>query len=162
MSMIGNFLAVSESEIASLLADAENGPLLIERAYDSKTNRPMNIGKAWAGIHYLLTGTEYGGDPPLNFILSGNPVGDVDLGYGPGRLQHPEDVAIISNAIAFIDRNRLHERFDSRKMSAESIYPSIWHEGEKAFDYCANYFEELKKYYADAAAQSKGMLLWVS
>src|SRR5688500_4635495 len=44
--------------------------------------RDGDADKAWHGLHYLLTKTAWGGEPPLDFIaLGGTPVGDEDLGY---------------------------------------------------------------------------------
>jgi hypothetical protein len=41
----------------------------------------LDVDKAWHGIHYLLTGTAWEGDPPLDFIVKGgSQVGDVDDG----------------------------------------------------------------------------------
>ena len=41
--------------------------------------------KSWHGIHYLLTGTAWEGDPPLNFLLAGGRELDIELGTAPPR-----------------------------------------------------------------------------
>lgn len=42
------------------------------------------MDKAWHGIHYLLTGTAWEGDPPLNFLVTGGrEVGTEEIGIGP-------------------------------------------------------------------------------
>ena len=40
----------------------------------------VDLDKAWHGVHYLLTGTAWEGEPPLNFVVEGG----ADLDYdGP-------------------------------------------------------------------------------
>ncbi len=42
-----------------------------------------DLDKSWHGLHYLFTQTVWEGEPPLNFIVcGGNPVGNIDVGYG--------------------------------------------------------------------------------
>jgi len=46
----------------------------------------LDLDKAWGGLHFLLTGTAWEGEPPHSFLLDGDTVGDIDVGYGPARV----------------------------------------------------------------------------
>ncbi|MFY2765149.1 YfbM family protein [Arenimonas sp. MALMAid1274] len=124
----------------------------------------VDLDKSWHGIHYLLTGTAWAGEPPLNFLAgAGQTVGNVDVGYGPARSFSSDEVAAIHAALAPVTRDSLRARFDSDAMAKLDIYPAIWRdEGDGAFDYCADYFDELKAFIADASARGLGLLIHTS
>src|SRR5829696_7547426 len=42
-----------------------------------------NFEKSWHGLHFLLTGTAWEGEPPLNFLLAGGREIDIGLGLSP-------------------------------------------------------------------------------
>ena len=51
------------------------------------------LDKAWHGIHFLLTGSAWEGDEPLNFLVTaGEPIEGTDSGYGEDRLFTSEQV----------------------------------------------------------------------
>ncbi len=46
----------------------------------------MDIDKAWHGLHFIFTGSDWSGGFPEGFLVTcGKAVGDVDVGYGPAR-----------------------------------------------------------------------------
>jgi len=121
------------------------------------------LDKAWHGIHYLLTKTQWEGDPPLNFLLGGGKVvGDVDVGYGPARVLDSSEAATVSAALEPITREYLTSRFDPDDMTEKQIYPDIWDRDpaeDGTLDYCLQFFDELKKFVADAAANRMGLVI---
>src|SRR5215217_4265180 len=44
-----------------------------------------NFEKSWHGLHFLLTGSDWEGEPPLNFLLAGGTEIDIGLGQSPVR-----------------------------------------------------------------------------
>lgn len=73
----------SADEAAELVASTDSIELLLE-SDDDETS--VDLGKAWHGIHWLLTGSpDSTDDVTSEAILGGQPVGE-DLGYGPARL----------------------------------------------------------------------------
>ena len=90
-----------------------------------------DLDKAWHGIHYLLTGTAWEGEPPLNFLLCGGVVvGKIDVGYGPARVLRAQEVAVISQALNDIDHDWLSTRYNPTDMIQKEIYPDIWEREE--------------------------------
>lgn len=153
MSMIGNFRAASDEDIEALherparvtkllygadqsSADPGGGLLSILRrgkepaAPDtwepSSSGDELDVDKAWQGIHYLLTGTAWEGDPPLNFILHGKGIGKVDVGYGPARTLTGDEVRRLAEALDALPPDELRQRFDPARMMELSVYPEIW------------------------------------
>ena len=81
------------------------------------------LDKSWAGIHFLLTGTEENGDFPFNFILvGGQPIFEPDGDYGGARYFSPAEVRTIHIALSVISPEDLLARYDPRIAKTE-IYP---------------------------------------
>src|ERR1051326_4507148 len=56
----------------------------------------LDLGTRWHALHAVL-----GGTPPLDFLVAGAPIGDVDVGgHGPARGFTNDEVARIANALA--------------------------------------------------------------
>lgn len=125
----------------------------------------IDIDKAWHGIHYLLTGTAWEGSDPLNFLLCGGmEVGDVDVGYGPARVIRSNDVAKITTALKELEANVLRERFNPEEMMSLEIYPEIWDrepDDDDTLGYCIEYYEDLRKFLAQADDNSLGVVLYI-
>jgi hypothetical protein len=125
-----------------------------------------DLDKAWHGIHFLLTGSDWGGDPPLDFLVKGGTeVGDVDVGYGPARVFRAAEVAAIDAALAEVDGAELHGRFDPQAMVAQDIYPSIWEgmpEDDDVPGYLVAYHERLREFVGHAARAGLGLVVTVT
>ncbi|MFI4860203.1 MAG: YfbM family protein, partial [Phycisphaerales bacterium JB063] len=116
----------------------------------------------WHAIHFLLNGEVYGGDPPLcNAVLGGEPIGE-DAGYGPARYLTPEQVADVAATLKSISRESLLAKFDAAALTENSIYPSIWDEGEEALDYIGQYYEETQRFFADASKHGYAALTYIN
>jgi hypothetical protein len=154
MGMYCDILAVTPQQ-AGQLADDPSSIETIEPA------RSVNLEKAWHGLHYLLTGDPWGGDPPLDFIATGGePIGDADLGYGPARLLAAKDVRVLAESLAHISDQELWSRFDADDMNVQEIYPMIWDEPEDDLrDEYLMYFRELKAFVAQAANDGLALVL---
>ncbi|MBF0378466.1 MAG: YfbM family protein [Desulfamplus sp.] len=123
----------------------------------------VDLDKAWHGLHYLFTQSEWEADPPLNFITSGGKVvGNIDIGYGPGRVLTFEDVSQIDKTLEQIDHDYLRKRFNPDDMMKKKIYPEIWNRDLKEDDslgYCLEYFDILKSFIHNAVENKLGLLL---
>jgi hypothetical protein len=118
----------------------------------------LNLEKSWHVLHYLLTGEAEEAQPPLgNAILGGKGIGD-DLGYGPARFLTPQQVQEIASALASMKKEDLASRFDLDAMIKAQIYPV---RDESELELAQEYFEDLSRYYADAAVAGNAMLLYV-
>lgn len=164
MSMISNFLRVSQEELDSFLEDSS---LLEDRFYNEESEEDscvLDIDKAWDGIIYLLTGNSIQGanlaDPSglHAIIFSGQLIDpDQDMGYGPAHYLNPAQVEHFSTALSKETRESLFSRFKPADM--HDVYPTIWEEeGEEAFDYLFEYFQQLQNFYAEAAKEKQAVI----
>ena len=162
MSMIGNFLRLSPEELAALIADPSSVESYLYRGEQERKNS-IDIDKAWHGIHYLLTGDDWGGDPPLaNVVLGGTEFGG-DLGYGPARYLNADEVKSAADALKGITPDVLRSRYVASALSENEIYPEIWDDpDDDAIGYLATWYETLRAFYIDAAAKGNAMLKYLS
>ena len=165
MSMIGNFRAVPDDEVDRLLADPNE---IEDYLYEGETtpDGEIDVDKAWHGLHYLLTGTAWEGDSPLDFILAGGrEIGDVDVGYGPARAFRNPELREITRALDPITPEALRERFDPQRMLELGIYPEIWDSDPREDDtlaYLLEYYGVLKDFLARGAARGDGLIVYLN
>ncbi len=153
------------SLLDKLLGRQPEVPTLPALTFGDAEGVSMDLDKAWHGIHYLLTGTDWGGNPPHDFILQGGSnIGDVDVGYGPARAFRAAEAREIHNALAPLSRETLLARYQPERMKELDIYPNIWDFDRKeddAIGYCADYFAELQTFLQHAAAAELGFVIHV-
>lgn len=123
------------------------------------------VEKAWHGLHFLLTGTEWEGEMPLCFLVTGGEtIGDEDLGYGPGRAFSSAQVKELAVALAGVDEAELRRRFDPEKMMAADIYPTIWDrppEEDDTLTWLLGTFTEMRVFVTKAAADGQGLIVYL-
>ena len=123
----------------------------------------LDLGKAWHGLHYLLTGTAWGVAPPLGLaILGGEDIGP-EMDYGPARFVAPPQVAEVAAALAALSGQEVARRYDPQVMDAKQIYPTQWAgEGAAGLDGLGDIFSRLATFYAGAAARGDSVLHWIA
>src|SRR5438270_9992408 len=110
MSMIGCFYALKAQDLEAIIEQPARiktlwnvpvimpkPPSLLGKLFGAKDVAPppsdpwnpsekpqeFDVDKAWHGIHFLLTDSDWEGEGPLAFILHGGREINEDLGYGP-------------------------------------------------------------------------------
>ncbi len=118
----------------------------------------IDLGKVWHGLHYCLTGDVGEGEHALGFIMyGGTQIGDIDLGYGPGRLFTSHDVKELNRALANTSVDTLKSNFDPNQM--DDVYLSVWQE-DGAFEYILEYYERTKSYLKNLSKKELGMVVY--
>lgn len=176
MSMILALTTVEDSTIRRLLEDPEQVWRVL--APDDTEMHPagqldlaegegtsIDLDKAWHGIHYLLTGTEWEGTGPAAFLLvGGKEVGDVDVGYGPARALSAAEVRAAHDHLSGISDADLRARFDPADMMEQDIYPTIWDrdpEDDDTLGYLIEYVGILRTFLAETVARKRGLLVHI-
>lgn len=167
MSMIGNVCAADDATIQALLAEPETIQAFLYPEDGESSADQIDLDKAWHAIHFVLTGSAWEGEFPLNFLVSGGtPVGDEDVGYGPARAFTSEEVRQIEAALAGVSEADFRARFSWEKMKEEDIYPSFGdasdEQKEEELAYVLPNFEGLKGFVARTAQQGQGMLVYIN
>lgn len=124
----------------------------------------LGLDKAWHGLHYLLTGDAWGGEPPLAYAVLGDEELGEDLGYGPARCLTAEQVREVHAALSAVREDDLRTRFDPEALGAAEVYPSgAWDsDGDEEREWLMDAFRSLTAFYAEAAEAGDAMLMWVS
>ncbi len=168
MSMIGNFRRLSEADLRRLLEEPDQiADYLYEDAQEGfGPFVDLEIDRAWHGLHYLLTGTAWEGQAPLNFIVQGGrEIGETDVGYGPARGFTADEVRAIAQALARIDVQTLRARFNPQAMMTADIYPNSWDRPAAEDDtlgYLVEYYEQLRPFISEAAAAGEALLVYLN
>lgn len=163
MSMIGNLLRVTKSELEDYLRDSS---LLEDKIYDDETKNKnlVDIDKSWDGIIFLLTGQSLATAEHnlVRVLFSGQLINEEqDLGYGPAHYLTPEQVAELNNEISTITIADLKQKFNLGKMTEQEVYPTIWDEGDDAFDYVADGFSTLQNVFAEATKNREAIIAFL-
>ena len=161
MSMIGKFLQISADDLESLIQQPEavHSYLFPE---DGEFPDCLDVDRAWHGLDYLLGGESWDGEgagAAAKAVLGGTEIGD-DLGYGPVRYLTVAQVKEVADAISQIGREELARRFDAQAMAKAGIYAFDLQDTD--LEHFALYYEELKRYYEDAAKNGNAMLLFLA
>lgn len=164
MSMIGNLLRVSPAELETYLADSTR---LENRIYEDTGTDPAveDIDKTWDGIIFLLTGQSLTqATHPLTRVLFSGQLVDAaqDLGYGPAHYLTPGEVAELAPQLTALSEAELRARFDPAKMTELGVYPTIWNEGEEAFEYVVGGFYTVQQLFVEAARKGEAVITFLS
>jgi hypothetical protein len=164
MSMIGNYLKLSEEQLDLLVNNPNKAKDLVRAKEEDDPSDALDVDKSWHLIHFLLTGDASEGEYPLvNAVLGGNELPDTDAGYGPFRYLVPDEVEAVSQALVSISAKDLWSRFNAARVRSEDIYPSdIWSGDDGDKQYVSQHYEALRQYFSDAAASGSAMLLYIS
>jgi Domain of unknown function (DUF1877) len=159
MSMTGGYLQVTGEQLQAMIDDPDSLDELLEPAIMG--GKGLNVDKAWQGIHFVLTGDAWSGEPPLsNVVLGGTEIGE-DLGYGPVRYLTPEEVAEVATALAPIDADEFANRYDPDELAGNDIYAFDYDHPDDELEYFKDAYVELRGYFQDASAKGNAMLVFL-
>ena len=160
MSMIGNFLAVSEEQARALRANPSDISDYLYSDDVQESPSLLDVDKAWHGVHFLLTGSTWEGEVPLCWVVLGGEAIGEDIGYGPARFVSVEEVRQINNAISGIDASILSTRYDPDALNKAEIYPDGW--GPDDAEYLTGAFEDIKTFYSSAAKKNQCVIQFLN
>jgi hypothetical protein len=166
MGMIGCFKRISARDFGRIQADPDLAVALLTPEEEPEGFDPFtdyDVDKAWHGIHFLLTGSAWEGDPPLNFLVAGGEEIGEDTGYGPPRGFSVAEVKEIAKALSFVTVEALRSRYNPQQMQQMEIYPDIWErEGEEGLIYLLGCFEGMKNFVIGGAEQDEALVVFLS
>jgi hypothetical protein len=119
---------------------------------------PLDLGRAWHGLHLLLNGSAWGGSPPLlDAVLGGTPIGD-PTSYEPIRFVAPEAVEAVAEALPPVED--LVPRFTHKAMRQAEVYPDeAWSEPDALTSFLLPAYAHLVQLFTDAAAAEEAVLI---
>jgi len=157
---------VSDEQLRELLDEPD---LILDFvAEEVPANQELDLAKAWHGLHFMLTGSDWEGPEPFAYLLDGGEaIGneeDHDLGYGPARGLSNAEVTRFSAALDGLSEPDFKARYDSAAMDELEIYPLDWSKEEKPEEivgWLATSFKELKQFVHEAAAAKQALLIYL-
>ena len=155
MSMTGYFVAVPQPALETVRENPED---ISDFLFETHAESALDIGKAWHGIHFLLTESAGSGTGPLANVVYGLTPLDEEMSYGPVLATDATDVPAIAAALAAVADDALRLCFDRQAMG--DIYPNDWDEPD-ALDWLMENLQALRRFYADAAAAHLAVIMWV-
>jgi hypothetical protein len=120
----------------------------------------IDIGKAWGGLHYLLSRAVEAGRKPLNLaVLGGTEIGE-DRGYGPARYLSTPQVNAVATALSAITHDALRQYYDAAAMNKAEVYPGRWDGGHDSdnLDWLLRAFDDLRYFYVGAADRGNAVI----
>lgn len=152
--------------LSKLFGRRQQVPAAADLELSSTESTACDVDKAWHGIHYLLTGTAWKGEPPLDFLVcGGRAVGKIDVGYGPARVLTAEETRKTCEALRMVTDTDLRARFDPTDMMAKQIYPEIWDRSEEddhPLGYLIENIQTLRRFLDQAVARRLGLVVYVT
>lgn len=192
MSMIGCFYAVRDEDLEAIVeepkriaklwavprAESPAKPSILSRLFGPKpppakevsdhwvpSEKPesFDVDKAWHGIHFLLTGSDWEGDGPLAFVLRGGRSINHDLGYGPPHGFTSAEVKAIDAALRAVNPDELYARADPKEFASKEIYPTIWQDEpkEECVGYVTENLKSLKEFVTKTAQGNRALIAYL-
>jgi hypothetical protein len=166
MGMVCNLRRLADADLARLFADPDRVPDYLYRSPIEGFGPfvELDIDKAWHGIHFTLTGSEWEGEPPLDFLVrGGKPIGDVPLTYGPAQGLTSTQVRAVADALRPITSAELTAKFDPQAMNGLGIHPGIWgRAGDRSQRWLVHYYDKLYAFCMTASDEGQAMVVWIS
>ena len=132
---------------------------------DANEGARCDLEKSWHGIHYLLTGSAWEGDPPLDFLVNGGrQVGRIDSEHGPVRAFRASEAQAIYQSMSSLSPYELRKRFNARDMAAKEIYPDIWTRSvleEDSLRYLMDNLDKLRAFLRQTDEAQLGILVFL-
>ena len=98
MGMAAFFIPVNTATLEQRQRDPESAEdILFGDGNDPSGG--FDVDKAWHGLHYLLTGTSEGGEPPLKWVRDADIALDYVMAHFPPLVQFHADAAARGDAV---------------------------------------------------------------
>jgi hypothetical protein len=116
--------------------------------------------KSWGALHYLLTGTEWEGEPPLNFLMHGR---ELDARDGDAPLITHDSAATrrIADALAGLSDEEARRRVNVEEMQQLNLHPGNWDDPQHV-EYLIEDFRRLRGTVSGVAQRGLGLLVNIS
>ena len=116
--------------------------------------------KSWGGLHYLLTGTVYEGEPPLGFLMYGRELEARD-GESPLITHGSAETRRIAEALVALSDEEARRRVNPAEMNRLDIYPGGWDDPQHV-EVLLEDFRRLRKTVSEVAGRGLGLLVSIS
>lgn len=159
MHLSGDFRLLADDFLDALAAKPDDAAEFLYREEVASTDR-MIIDRAWHGVHFLLNGSAWGGDAPLDFIVRGGRELAHEAGHGPARGFTSQELKGIVAALEPFIPGILRKRFSVDALIDEAIYPNEWSAQDR--EPLIDTYQQLKRFLAGGAERGLGLVVITS
>jgi hypothetical protein len=117
--------------------------------------------KSWQALHYVLTGTAWEGEPPLNFLMGGGRQLEIPSHDNPLVTHGSADTRRIAEALTALSDEEASRRVDREEMVRLDIYPGIWDDDE-GVEYLLDEVRRLRTTVSTIAGRGLGLLVSIA
>ena len=125
-------------------------------------NAYYDIDKMWHPIHFVLTGSPFEGNFPLNFIAYGGIEVGKDNGYGALRVLYSNEVKELKNELDKISIENFKEKLNIADLNKNDIYPKNDRWDNEILNNVIEEYENLKYFINDSFSKNKGIYISIS
>lgn len=125
------------------------------------SGRYLDIGKAWHGLHFLLTGSSDINDvlPPFGNVVMGGTDTQWESPYGMVRYLTPQEVKNCAQALEQMNETQLRRCYRPMAFRAADIYPNGKTWGENDIDYLIIMVDRVRTFFSEAAKAGEVVLI---
>ncbi|RXZ77506.1 DUF1877 family protein [Paenibacillaceae bacterium] len=161
MGMRGYYFAIDEQLVQQIAA----GDIAL-KSLKIDDYPGLDIDRSWEAIHYLLCGDIADGEPPFGYVVPLTSDKGIDFGSFGAFSLRAKQVAEALQAMSELDEAQLRLRYDFPTMLKEEVYPLepgiVSDEDDDAFfAYILQYFNEIRRFFSQAAAEGKGIIFYI-
>ncbi|MEZ6049340.1 MAG: DUF1877 family protein [Planctomycetaceae bacterium] len=124
--------------------------------HDFPPREALELGQAWHGLHYILTGEEDAAEPPdlIDFLIEGGDHWDWgDYGF---RYYTPKEVHRLTETLNGVPEVIFKERYQPEQM--QKVYPREWNERED-LEWLVVSFVELRAFMNQCQKNESGIVI---
>lgn len=165
MGVLCGLTAVPKDFVREILDDPDSIPELVDSHRVGETvlglDRVISLEKSWHCLHFVLTGSAWEGEEPLNFLVSGGEVVAQHLvDFGPARLLHHGDVARLARMLDTFDDDSFRRAFNPKALAESEIYPQDWDEPlDWLLQWYGGFFRDMKAFVRRAADRCDALVV---
>lgn len=164
MGMYMELRTVADNKLAALIADSDAAHDFCHPDTEGEASA-IDLGKAWHGIHFLLSGDSLlPGDPaaklPEAFLLRGGT--EIDgFEFGARGLSSSE-VRAVDAALQRVTADALRQLLDAKKLDEAEIYPGGWEDAEdEDLEWIVERYATLREVVHQAAHDGNGIIVYL-
>jgi len=158
MGMSGYYIAVDDA----LLQDVIDGAQSV-LGIDPSGEKTLDIDKSWQGIHQLLCGEPFEGDPPMGYVVPlqyDNRI-ESESDFGAFYIT-PSEVKEAADFLSTLDDDALRDMYGFDSMRGDGTYPiTAEDDAEEFYSYLHSYLLELISYFKKNAEEGKAVIFYI-
>lgn len=152
---------IDKEELAALRASPQTIEAWLCGERSILPKRYVDLDKDWHALHFLLTGSlEPDGTPVGDAILGGEPLGP-DVGYGPVRVISADYAREIQQDLEAVDIRAAYQALEPDSADLSAIYCGFDFIAEEV-NFLSDYFEQMKKLYAEAVREGQAVIAYLT